>query len=708
MKKYFNKTNDFYIVTLLLAFIFITHLNILFAPVETFFSGFEKIDLCYYINIRQYAFDTIKAGIFPLWTTKIFCGTPFFANSETAIFYLPNIIFFFLPISKAINFSFLIHFFILSFSVFLWINNKIKDKFIALIISIISIFISNFYLHFYAAHLSNIITACWFPLLLYFYDKTFNNKNYFNIFPITFIISLQIFAGHFQYVYYTALVSLIYVLIFCRNKHTLIVIISSYFISVFLTAIQLIPGYSFYLEGGRRFNIFDTGNVYICSELKYLLTLFLNINIPFTSELFWETSNYFGALNFFIIIMTLLYIHNKNILKNIILVIFLYLLTFQPFSNLAKNIIPCFSWFRGSVKLIFFANILLLPILAYGIKFIMSQRTKIKIHYIIFILVIFFISVFFKSNIVDIITYGYSINENSIEALKFYLLIFAFLFLFFSILLYLKKYSISKIIIIALLIIDPLITMKIFSRPFIYKTNYTYNYILKEKFNEQPRFSSTNRYSLKYNSENTSGLFPDKLKNYLIFDKKNKNDNILSLLRCKYIVDDHSGVVTGRENKTLNRINIFYNYIVEKNKENAYDILSDKNFNVFDTVVLEQEPKFKPKSKGNYNIEILYFNENSIEFECNTTEPAIILYTDNYAQGWKAYNIDNPKQKHEIICADYIYKAISIDKGRHKIRIEYKPISFFIGMWISIFSWIIFFTLLFAYKRNFTKKGKQK
>ena len=688
--KYFNKINNFYIAIIILTIIFFTHLNILFAQLNIFFSSFEEIDLYYYVNIRQYAFDTIKNGIFPLWTTKIFCGTPFFANSETAVFYLPNLIFYFLPISKAINLSFFIHFFILSFSTFLWINNKIEEKFISLIVSIISIFISNFYLHFYAAHLSNIITACWFPLLLYFYDKTFKDKNYFNIFPITFIISLQIFAGHFQYVYYTALVSLIYVLFFCRNKYTIITIISSYFISIFLTAIQLFPSYYFYLEGGRKANIFDTVNIYICSQLKYLLTLLFNINIPFTSVMFWETSNYFGVFNFFIIVMVLFHTQNKNILKNIIIVTLLYLLTFQPFSNLANNIVPCFSWFRGPIKLIFFANILLLPILAYGIKFIILKRTKTKTIFILFILTVFFISVFFKNNILDMITQGFSVDKETTDKLKFSFFILSFLFLLFAILLYLKKYSISKIIIIILLIIDPIIAMKSFSKPLFYKNDYTYRYILEEEFNEQPRFYSRYRYNLKNKPENYSGLFPDKFKNYLTFDKKNKNDNILSLIRCKYIVDDFSGGIKKTNNKTLNRINIFYSYKTENNKEKIYNILSNENFNIFDTVVLEKEPKYKTQKKGIYSIDILYFDENSIEFECNTTEPAIILYTDSYANGWKAYNIDNPKQKYEIICADYIYKAISIDKGKHKIRIEYKPTTFFAGMWTSIISWIVF------------------
>ena len=113
-------------------------------------------------------------------------------------------------------------------------------------------------------------------------------------------------------------------------------------------------------------------------------------------------------------------------------------------------------------------------------------------------------------------------------------------------------------------------------------------------------------------------------------------------------------------------------------------------FDIFNTVILEKEPYFKPQAKGVYDINILSFNENAIDFEINTTEPAIILYADNYTKDWRAYNIDNPKQKYEIICADYIYKSISVDKGYHKIRFEYKPISFIAGKWISIISWIIF------------------
>ena len=700
MNKFFNKINIFYIFLFITFVISLIHINILLATANRFFQFCDKMDLLYFINIRQYAFDTISSGLFPLWTTKIFCGTPFFANSETAIFYLPNIIFFFLPIYKAINLSFLLHFFVLGFSVFLWIDNQIKNRFIAIIVAIISVFNSNYYLHFYAAHLSNIITVSWFPLLLYFYDKTFEKKKYINIFPISFIISLQIFAGHFQYVYYSALVSILYVLLFCRNKQVLITIFSSYCIAFFLTAIQLFTSYDFYLEGARRANIFDTGNVSVVSQFKYLLTLIFHQNLLFTSAMYWETSNYIGALNIFVILIALFHVWNKKTLKLLILILILYSLTFKTTSNFAQHIIPCFSWFRSPIKLVFFINILLLPLLAYGINFIVSKKDKINIFFIIGLIIFSLLIILFKEKVIELISLNHDLSQRTLKSVNFHLQILIFLFFFFSILLYAKKFLLSRIIIIILLIIEPILIMRSYSKQFFYQSNYNYQYISQESINEQPRFFSYDRYSLKYDAENVVGRAPDKLKNFLIFDGKGKNNNIWGLLRCKYIMDAKSGGSLETKAATLNRLNVFYDYTVEKDKEKIYETLQNSNFNIFNTVILEKEPHIKPIKEGKNKLNILSFNENTIDFEIDTTEPAMILYTDNYTKDWQARDIDNPKQKYEIICADYIYKAISVDKGYHRIRFEYKPISFIAGMYISVVSWGIFLLLLFYYIRK--------
>ena len=250
--------------------------------------------------------------------------------------------------------------------------------------------------------------------------------------------------------------------------------------------------------------------------------------------------------------------------------------------------------------------------------------------------------------------------------------------------------------------------MRFYSKPFLFNNDYKYEYTLGNSFNQQQRFFSNDYYNLSYDAENISGSTPDALSNYLNFMKylgKPFNiKNILGLLRCGYIVDDTTKIIEKNMFNTLNRLNVFYVYNVEKNKKEIYKILSQEDFNIFDTVILEKEPQYDTKDKGEYKLNITYFDENSIEFECETNIPAIVMYTDNYSKHWNAYNIKNPKEEYEIICADYIYKAISIDKGKHQIRIEYKPKSFFVGMYISIISWII----LIVFGIFFICKNKKK
>ena len=523
--------------------------------------------------------------------------------------------------------------------------------------------------------------------------------------PVSFIISLQIFAGHFQYVYYSALFSLIYVILFCRNRYTFITILFSYFVSLFLSAIQFLPSLDFYFEGARRLGALSHFSLY--SKIVYLLTTLFPFTIPKMSTWYWETSNYIGIISFLVIVFALYHVRNKNIYKFFIFSLIIYLFSFEFFSNLANYFVPFFSTFRSPVKINFFISVFLLPVFADGIKYIFSNNTKINKYFVLMLLISTLIMAILKNNIINLfINFFNKSNGFSILCFDLSVMTLAVFILVFTGILFLKKYTITKIVMVLLLVAEPVIVMRFYSRPFLFNNNYSYEYTLEGNFNEQKRFFSNDYYNLSYNAENISGSTPDTLANYLIFmknlGKPFNTKNILGILRCGYIVDDSTKVVEKNMFYTLNRLNVFYDYKVETNKEKIYEILSLEHFNVFDTVILEKQPEYEVKDKGEYKLEIKYFDENSIEFECETSKPAIILYTDNYSKYWTAYNIEKPKEKYEIVCADYIYKAISIDEGKHKIRIEYKPKTFFIGLYISIISWIILivFSIFFIYRNK--------
>lgn len=58
---------------------------------------------------RLFAAETLKSGYLPLWNPHQFCGTPFVANSQSAVFYPPNLLFCLLPVWRAFGVSALLH-----------------------------------------------------------------------------------------------------------------------------------------------------------------------------------------------------------------------------------------------------------------------------------------------------------------------------------------------------------------------------------------------------------------------------------------------------------------------------------------------------------------------------------------------------------------------------------------------------------------------
>jgi hypothetical protein len=62
-----------------------------------------------YYPWRLFAAESLRSGIIPLWNPYQFCGTPFVANGQSAVFYPPNLIFWLLPTAIAFGWSAWLH-----------------------------------------------------------------------------------------------------------------------------------------------------------------------------------------------------------------------------------------------------------------------------------------------------------------------------------------------------------------------------------------------------------------------------------------------------------------------------------------------------------------------------------------------------------------------------------------------------------------------
>jgi hypothetical protein len=136
-------------------------------------------------------------------------------------------------------------------------------------------------------------------------------------------------------------------------------------------------------------------------------------------------------------------------------------------------------------------------------------------------------------------------------------------------------------------------------------------------------------------------------------------------------------------------------------KEQVLAYVETKEFDPLKTVLMEQEPgiipEIRPARRMKHKLEqsevkIIDYNPNRILIEVNTPIPQWLVVSDTYFPGWTVcVNGVNVR----IYRANYIMRAVHIDAGRKSIvEFEYKPQSFYVGLFISLVCLIVGITYL--------------
>lgn len=178
----------------------------IFPPYPSFVLSRESGDVAsLYYYWRAFGFGALRAGTVPLWNPSVFCGVPFAAYPEAALFYPLNPVFLLLPLSTALNASFLGHLGLLALLSYLWLRFTGSDRLPSLMGSLALTCSGPVILHLTAGHLSNICTFAWVPLVFLLAEGFFRTRRPRWAAATGAMIGLQILAGHWQYVYYTVL-----------------------------------------------------------------------------------------------------------------------------------------------------------------------------------------------------------------------------------------------------------------------------------------------------------------------------------------------------------------------------------------------------------------------------------------------------------------------------------------------------------------------
>jgi len=171
------------------------------------------------------------------------------------------------------------------------------------------------------------------------------------------------------------------------------------------------------------------------------------------------------------------------------------------------------------------------------------------------------------------------------------------------------------------------------------------------------------------------GVFPDTSRYRLVYSAEGKN----LYLNPKY----------------LPRARMVYKYEVIKNKDMVLKRLNDLDFDYRETIILEEDPGIEMCRDAlqctSMPARIMENKINSLTIEAKTDIPGFLVLAENNYPSWKAV-VDGKETK--IFTADYIFRAIPLDKGVHKIKLVYDSKPYKIGKTSSLLTAIFYIFIL--------------
>ncbi|MDP2920820.1 MAG: YfhO family protein, partial [Candidatus Omnitrophota bacterium] len=237
----------------------------------------------------------------------------------------------------------------------------------------------------------------------------------------------------------------------------------------------------------------------------------------------------------------------------------------------------------------------------------------------------------------------------------------------------------------------------------------------------------------------------EEIMDIIVRSKSPDETNLLKLLNVKYVLSPKDLRVSGYSMvKKAEKVNIYKvgdflprafladHATVIKDKLKILEKIKSKSFEPLKEVVMEEvlDSSAKADSLEQYSsserakhapyeiedfrmgrvsreesVNILKYEPSYIEIEVQIDAPKFLVLSDTYYPGWKV-RVDGKIGK--IYRADYILRAVFLERGRHIVRFTYDPFSFKIGSVLTLATlFVIILYWLFRKKNGLVNNGSQ-
>ena len=98
-------------------------------------------------------------------------------------------------------------------------------------------------------------------------------------------------------------------------------------------------------------------------------------------------------------------------------------------------------------------------------------------------------------------------------------------------------------------------------------------------------------------------------------------------------------------------------------------------------------------------VTVVHYEPDSIDLSVQSAGPALLVASENYYPGWKAW-LDGKAT--EIYLTDIAFRGVAVPAGSHRLRMEFRPAVFPLSMGISLVTAI---ALLMLWRAGFSRRG---
>lgn len=695
---------------------------------------------------QNYAAVEFANGEIPFWNPYSFSGMPFLADLQVGFFYPPNrLLSFFVTDGKlpvwALQFMIILHFFFAQLSMYL-LARQLKISQIGAAISAVS-YTFSLILVCHVIHPMIIYHLTWLPLALKFYFAAYESNSYRNSAWSGLILGISFLSGHPQLTLYEMLLfGLLYIWqIFWKIKEksnqlrTLIIAgILPFIIAPGIYAIQLLPSqelagysqraemtYETASEGSLEFSQLFTSITpklfgYIDPDGKDAVPYYLQINdnksgakvtAPYYN--FWESAFYFGLIALFLGSITMMSNYkDKNVMFFIFIAVFgfLFALGSNGFIFPLFYKLPFFGSFRNPSRLMLFFALAFTVLSGMGYDIIISKSKSIFKYVIISGIVILLFALLIATGLLPSIL---NAPENYLSNIKgFGISALIFIVLTLILIAVLLKTSFNPLILGSILLVIVFIDL--------YMAGSFFN---SSKINPADQYKLDESMVEAFRANPPNDIFRVNMRMYqpVSYQAMKRNQGMIDRIM---LIEGYNPLILKRVMPPIDSrdtVNSLYNVkyeigITEQNRPNFYQrdfryqnarlvsnaVISDENsieklmresgFDYSNTVVLEKDPGIKlnlDADQSNSSVKCIKYSGNEIIYEVDAESNAVLSLSEIYYPAWKAVVDDKDT---EILRANYCFRAIPIEKGKHTVRLYYESSLYTLGKWVTLFTFL--------------------